>query len=118
MGFIRGGSSGSDDTRRVPEAYRSGVNEVVLLQSAQADLLEIFGLYGEASYRRIDSALEAICKMPELAPIYHDHFRRKLVEGTPYGIFYSVVGSRLMISFILDLRQDPSTIERHLKTGR
>ena len=88
--------------------------EVVLLQSAQADLLEIFSRYGEASYRLIDSALERIRTMPDLAPVYHSHFRRKLVPGTPFGIFYSVVGTRVMVSFIMDLRQDPEAIERRL----
>ena len=61
------------------------MNEIVLLQSAQADLLGIIGLHGEASYRRIDEALEKIRNMPELAPIYHNHFRRKLVAEFRLG---------------------------------
>lgn len=92
--------------------------EIILLQSAQADLLEIYTLYGEASYHDVDEALESIRLMPEIAPVYHDHFRRKLVSGTPFGIFYSIVGSRLMISFVMDLRQDPELIEQRLKRGR
>ncbi len=88
--------------------------EVVLLQSAQADLLEIYGLHGEASYHIVDRALESIRKMPELAPVYYGHFRRKLVSGTPYGIFYSIMGKRLMVSFIMDLRQNPAMIEQRL----
>jgi len=91
---------------------------VVLLQSAQADLLEIYCRYGESSYHIVDSALESIRRMPKIAPVYHDHFRRKLVAGTPFGIFYSIVGSRLMVSFVMDLRQDPETIERRLARGR
>jgi len=92
--------------------------EVVLLQSAQADLLEIYSLHGESSYHVVDHALESIRLMPELGPVYHDHFRRKLVTGTPFGIFYSVVGSRLMVSFVMDLRQDPESIQRRLSRGR
>jgi len=89
--------------------------QIVLLQSAQADLLELYCRHGEGSYHTVDQALEAIRQMPELGPIYHDHFRRKLVTGTPFGIFYSIEGSRLMVSFVMDLRQDPATIERRLK---
>ena len=71
--------------------------EVVLLQSAQADLLEIYSLRGEASYHIIDSAFGGIRLMPESAPLYHSRFRRKLVKGTPFGIFYSVVGLRVVV---------------------
>jgi len=92
--------------------------EVVLLQSAQADLLEIYSRHGEASYHLIDRALENIRLMPELAPVFHKHFRRKLVSGTPFGVFYSIVGLRLMVSFVLDLRQDPGVIVARLSRGR
>jgi plasmid stabilization system protein ParE len=92
--------------------------EVVLLQSAQADLLEIYSQRGEASYHVIDRSLERIRLMPEIAPVYHGHFHRKLVRGTPFGIFYAIAGTRIIVSFILDLRQDPSVIERRLSSGR
>ncbi len=39
--------------------------EVVLLQSAQADLLEIYSRHGEASYHVIDRSLERIRLMPD-----------------------------------------------------
>ena len=52
--------------------------EIVLLQSAQADLLEIFSRHGEASYHTIDRSLERIRLMPEIAPIYHGQFHRKI----------------------------------------
>jgi hypothetical protein len=90
----------------------------VLLQSAQADLLEIYCRHGEASYHVIDSALESIRRMPEIAPVYHNHFRRKLVAGTPFGIFYSIAGERIMVSFVMDLREDPGAIQRRLTRGR
>ncbi len=91
---------------------------MVLLQSAQADLLEIYCRHGEGSYHVVDAALESIRRMPEMAPVYHDHFRRKLVAGTPFGIFYSITGQRIMVSFVMDLREDPSAIQRRLSKGR
>ena len=94
------------------------MSAVVLLQSAQADLLEIYCRHGEASYHLVDAALESIRQMPEIAPAYHNHFRRKLVAGTPFGIFYSVVGDRIMVSFVMDLREDPDSIQRRLTKGR
>jgi hypothetical protein len=92
--------------------------EIVLLQSAQADLLEIYSQRGEDSYHVIDRSLERVRLMPEIAPVYHGNFHRKLVRGTPFGIVYAIVGTRIMVSFILDLRQDPSVIERRLSSGR
>jgi hypothetical protein len=35
-----------------------------------------------------------------------------LVRDFPYGIFYSVQPSRLIVVAVLDLRQDPETIRR------
>ena len=89
--------------------------EVVLLQSAQADLMELYSRHGEATYFAVDHALEAIRTMPELAPIFHAPFRRKVVPDTPFGIFYVIEGDRLMISFIMDLRQNPRVLEKRLK---
>ena len=42
--------------------------EIILLQSAQADLLEVFSQHGDAAYHVIDHALESIRLMPEIAP--------------------------------------------------
>ncbi|MEM9017437.1 MAG: hypothetical protein AAGC68_10515 [Verrucomicrobiota bacterium] len=89
--------------------------EVILLQSAQTDLLEIYSRFGESSYRQIDQSLESIRRMPFIAPIFHSSIRRKLVSGTPYGVFYSVEGSRIMVGSVLDLRQNPEAILRKLQ---
>ena len=89
--------------------------EVVLLQSAQADLMEIYARHGEASYHGIDAALEQIRAMPEAAPVYSGRFRRKVVRRTPFGIFYTIDGKRVMVSFVMDLRQDPNVIVKRIR---
>ncbi|MEM9478184.1 MAG: hypothetical protein AAGA58_00835 [Verrucomicrobiota bacterium] len=94
------------------------MNEIVLIHSAQADLLEIYSRHGEKIYNHVDRELEVIRNMPEIAPVYHDHFRRKLVHGTPFGIFFTITGNRLMVSFVMDLRQDPAAILKRLQSGR
>ena len=91
------------------------MNEIVLLQSAQTDLMEIYSVYGDRSYQILDRALEAIRRMPEHAPVYWKNFRRKVVRDTPFGIFYSAIESRIFVSFILDLRQDPKVIAKRLR---
>lgn len=93
------------------------MTEVVLLAGAQADLLELYARYTESGYQRIDKELELIRKMPEIAPVFAGRFRRRVVSGTPFGIFYAVVGSRVIVSAILDLRQDPAVVLRRLRAG-
>jgi hypothetical protein len=41
--------------------------------------------------------------------------RRFLVPNFPFGIFYSVEGHRILISAVLDLRQDPERIRERLE---
>ncbi|MDF1741805.1 MAG: type II toxin-antitoxin system RelE/ParE family toxin [Verrucomicrobiales bacterium] len=93
------------------------MNEVILLQSAQTDLLEIYSKRGEDYYGIIDSALEVLRSHPEIAPVYSGRFRRRVVRDTPFGIFYTVVGMRIVVSFIMDLRQDPASITKRLEKG-
>ena len=91
------------------------MTEIILLQAAQTDLLEIYSRFGEASYHAIDADLEVIRLNPKAGPRYCGDFRRKVVPDTPFGVFYRRVGHRIMVSFILDLRQDPEAIERRLR---
>ena len=92
--------------------------EVVLLAGAQSDLLELYTRHGEVGYHVIDEELELLRNMPEIAPTFVGQFRRRVVVGTSSGIFYSYTGSRVIISAILDLRQDPATILRRLGLKR
>jgi len=91
------------------------VSEVVLLHSAQADLLEIYSTYGEYWYLEVDKTLGKLKNDPGLGSPYHEEYRRKLVLNSPFGIFYTEVGDRVMVAFVLDLRQDLDAILRRLR---
>jgi hypothetical protein len=41
--------------------------------------------------------------------------RRLLVQGFPFGIFYTLEGRRIIVSGVMDLRQDPKVIARRLR---
>lgn len=41
-------------------------------------------------------------------------FRKLLVSGYPYGVFYALRPSRVVIVAVLDLRQDPGAIDKRL----
>ena len=65
--------------------------------------------------RHLDVALGRLRTFPELAPPFHEAYRRLLVHGFPYGVFYTIEGRRIIVAAIMDLRQDPEVIRRRLR---
>ena len=93
--------------------------ELILLQQADVDVQAAFDRYedyqegpGELFMRHLDAAFTLLRRNPEMAPPYAGSYRRMLVRDFPYGIFYSVQPSRLVVVAVMDLRQDPETIRR------
>ena len=95
---------------------------VVLLSGADADLQEIFNRFED--YRDgfglefmtvVDAYLARIAAFPEIAPIYFESVRRQVIQRFPYGIFYERQPTRILITAILDLRQDEQQILRRLR---
>jgi plasmid stabilization system protein ParE len=97
------------------------VNDLVFLYSADSDIQIAYEFYeavqagrGDIFMRHLDAGFGQIRAFPELAPVFHDSYRRLLVHGFPYGIFYSLEGGRIIVSAVMDLRQDPNLIRRRL----
>lgn len=65
--------------------------------------------------RHLDVAFGQLRTFPEIAPVFHESYRRLLVHGFPYGIFYSLEGGRIIVSGVMDLRQDPEAMRRRLR---
>ena len=65
--------------------------------------------------RHLDLAFGQLRTFPEIAPAFHESYRRLLVHGFPYGIFYMIEGRRIIVSGVMDLRQDPDIIRRRLR---
>jgi plasmid stabilization system protein ParE len=93
--------------------------ELILLQQADGDVQAAFDRYedyqegrGELFMRHLDAALTLLRRNPAMAPPYAGSYRRMLVRDFPYGIFYTVQPSRLVVVAVMDLRQDPETIRR------
>ena len=97
------------------------MSELVFLFSADADIQTAYEFYeayqvgrGEVFMRHLDVGFGRLRTFPEIAPVFHEAHRRLLVHGFPYGIFYTVAGRRIIISGVMDLRQDPDIIRRRL----
>ena len=94
---------------------------VEFLSGADADLQEIFNRFedyhegfGIEFMLAVDAYLARISTFPEIAPAYLDSVRRQVMRGFPYGIFYVPFPTRILVTAILDLRQDPQAIRRRV----
>jgi plasmid stabilization system protein ParE len=97
------------------------VSELVFLLVADADIQSAFDFYeecqtgrGEVFMRHLDAAFGRLRTFPEIAPVFHRAYRRLLVRGFPFGVFYALEGQRVIVMGVMDLRQDPKVILRRL----
>ena len=95
--------------------------EIVILAGAETEMFEAWTRYeelmpglGDRFDGAVRGALKIAAQFPESAPRYAGEFRRLLVRRFTHGIFYRVHGGRLVVTAVLDLRQDPSAILRRL----
>ena len=95
--------------------------EITILSGAETDLFSAWVRYeeivpglGERFHREAKTALAQIANFPESAPLFAGEFRRILVRRFEHGIFYRVHGTRIIVTAVLNLRQDPATIAERL----
>lgn len=100
------------------------MSDLVFLFSADSDIQAGYAFCedyqsgrGEIFMRYLDVAFGRLRTFPEIAPIFYKAYRRLLVPGFPYGIFYTIEGGRIIVTGVMDLRQDPEIIRRRL-SGR
>lgn len=97
------------------------MSELIFLLAADADIQAAYEFYescqsgrGEVFLRHLDAAFGRLRTFPEIGAVFHGPYRRLLIPGYPYGIFYVAEGRRIVVSGIVDLRQDPESIRRRL----
>jgi plasmid stabilization system protein ParE len=95
---------------------------VTFLAGADRDVFEIFARIETRNPEAADTFLRSVAdsvrqlgEHPDSGPVFVAPFRRLLMRGYPFGIFYSVEGERLYVQAVLDLRQSPEAIRRRLK---
>lgn len=88
--------------------------EVIWLSGAEQEMLYLYALRGDSFYARVHQAITQLRHMPDSGPAYLGRFRRLVLTGSPYGLFYCVEGRRLVISALQDLRASPETIRARL----
>ena len=95
---------------------------VVILSGAESDTDEIYARMeesgsGDRFLMAMDRMLELLRSFPRLVPPALLRKVRKVKIGrTPYGLFYTIEGRRLMVVAVQDLRQDPRTLARIIRS--
>ena len=96
--------------------------EIVPLLSADLDIQSAYDYYedcreglGIVFMHRLDEAFGQLRIFPESGRIVHGDYRRLLVPGFPFGVFYTVEPRGVIVSGVLDTRQDPEALMRRLK---
>jgi plasmid stabilization system protein ParE len=88
--------------------------ELVLRPEAEADALEAYRWYneqlpglGDDFLAEVERTIETIRTNPETNRKLHREFRRALTRRFPYGVFYAVRDSRIVVFAILHTARDP-----------
>ena len=96
--------------------------EIVFVLAAEIDIQAAYEFHencqsgrGELLLGSLNAALAQLSIYPEIGPRVHNSYRRLLVTGFPYGIFYVIEGKRLIVVGVLDLRRDPKAIHQCLE---
>jgi plasmid stabilization system protein ParE len=95
--------------------------ELVFLLSADIDIQRAYEFYenyqigrGVLFMQHLDVAFSHLRQFPEIGPTFHGDYRRLLIPGFPYGIFYTIEGARIIVAWVMDLCQDPEAIMHRL----
>ncbi|MCA1964431.1 MAG: type II toxin-antitoxin system RelE/ParE family toxin [Prosthecobacter sp.] len=98
-------------------------HEVVLLRSAEDDIFFHFTQYEDQSEGRgfrfdadLEAAKDLLADFPQIGSRFLGEVRKYLLLRWNLGVFYHVVGRRVIISAVLDLRQDPGRLLQILRS--
>ena len=89
---------------------------LVVRRQAKADIRTAARWYerqrvglGRAFVQQIDALLDRIRLNPMQHQIVHRDVRRAIPRRFPYGVFYRIEGSDVLVFAVVDLHRDPST---------
>ncbi len=98
--------------------------ELVLRRQAKADIRRAARWYesqrrglGKEFVLEVDAAIARIEANPEQYQIVHRNLRRSIARRFPYGIFYRIEGSSVIVFAIVHLHQDETTWKRRAESA-
>jgi plasmid stabilization system protein ParE len=88
---------------------------LVLRRQAKADIREAARWYerqrvglGRAFVQQVNALLDRVRLNPMQYQIVHREVRRAIPRRFPYGVFYRIDGSEVVVFAVVDLHRDPS----------
>ncbi|MBI3629402.1 MAG: type II toxin-antitoxin system RelE/ParE family toxin [Candidatus Rokubacteria bacterium] len=88
---------------------------LVVRRQAKADIREAARWYerqrvglGLAFVQQVDALLDRVRLNPMQYQIVHREVRRAIPRRFPYGVFYRIDGSEILVFAVVDLHRDPS----------
>jgi hypothetical protein len=92
------------------------MHEIVFTLAAEVEWFNFVRLHGDRFDKPFDRTLRLLRQNPAMGIALREvPLRRILISRTVWAIYYGVAGNRVVISTILDLRQDPRQIEKRLR---
>jgi plasmid stabilization system protein ParE len=89
--------------------------KIAFLPAAQTELDDAFSWYEEQAVGlgyefldELDQSLRLIASYPQLQPLVDKKVRRCLVNRFPYGIFYGVAESTIIVVAVAHLKRKPA----------
>lgn len=89
-------------------------HELLVRPDAESDISEAYQWYesqkiglGSDFLMCIEATIDAIERNPKLYPKVHKNVRRALIRRFPFGIFYIVEETKIIILSIFHVRRDP-----------
>ncbi len=94
---------------------------LLVRREAELDLRRAARWYEEQSpglgrelIAQVDTALNRVANNPNRCQIIYRDVRREIVQRFPYGIFYRIDGTDVVVFAIVHLHRDPSTWQRRV----
>jgi len=89
--------------------------DLIIRLEAEEDIRGAYGWYedrvpglGREFLRCVDVAIAQISRTPVTYPFIYQDVRRNLTRRFPFGVFYVVVGHKIIVLAVLHARRDPS----------
>lgn len=98
------------------------MSEIIWTRAAEADLLAVYDTFenlrqgsGDELLSLIDDSIQMLKQFPHMAPVFEAPFRRLLVHGGRYGLFYAIEGRRIVLHALADLRRNPTQLRQRFR---
>lgn len=98
--------------------------DLIIRPEAEKDIQGAFGWYedrvaglGREFLRCVDASIAQINRAPVTYPIIHQNIRRILTRHFPFGVFYIIIGHKIVELAVLHARRDPSLWQKRKSRG-